>query len=679
MHRPTAAARAPVYAPAAGNRTVVLQFGPAIGTHGGMASVLESYARLPLSRVRFEFVPTWAPDAFAWGARLLAGAARRLQRAETSTTIAHVHLSQRGSFVREGLLVALARRRGIPVVVSLHGGNMAEFAERHPRLVGRVLSAADAVIALGPTTEELARRYASPDTRIVVVPNPIEIPADVRPAGDLPPVALFAGEVGRPKGADVLIDAWPRVHAACPSARLIIAGPPGDVEPAPFEDVEWTGALSRAEVGARLAQSRVAVLPSRNEVMPMFLLEAMAAARPIVTTPVGEMPSLVGEAGLLVPPGEADALADALILLLTDPTEATRRGTALRRRAEERFSPTRVAAELEAVYESVAPALRRTDARAHGHSSADITVTMCAFNAAATIDGALASVAGQTMAPGAVVVVDDGSSDNTAALAQAWRDQLPIDVVKLDQNVGVGEARRQAVARATTPLVAILDADDVWLPDHLETMLDVYRRTPGIVTAHALVWVPGEGIGPANEATRYVPPPDGQLRRLLDHDFLSTTTLFARSDCDRAGSFRAIPAAEDWDLWLRMVRNGVQVSRAGHPTVMYRIGANSLSFGYRATISDAYVLELAVREAVTDDERRWARQSLRRVEANGALAKAFEHARDGQNGRARASALRALRHGTKHVRLRAAVIALAPRAASRIHEQRITDLGNWIH
>ena len=679
MHRPTAVARAPANAPAAGNRTVVLQFGPAIGTQGGMASVLESYARLPLSRVRFEFVPTWTPDAFAWGARLLAGAARRLQRSETSTTIAHVHLSVRGSFVREGLLVALARRRGIPVVVSLHGGKLLEFGERHPRLVGRVLSAADAVIALGPTTEELARRYASPGTRIVVVPNPIEIPADVRPAGDLPPVALFAGEVGRPKGADVLIDAWPRVHAACPSARLIIAGPPGDVEPAPFEDVEWTGALSRAEVGARLVQSRVAVLPSRNEVMPMFLLEAMAAARPIVTTPVGEMPSLVGEAGLLVPPGEADALADALILLLTDPTESTRRGTALRRRAEERFSPTRVAAELEAVYESVAPALGRTDARAHGHSSADITVTVCAFNAAATIDGALASVAGQTMAPGAVVVVDDGSSDNTAALALAWRNQLPIDVVKLDPNVGIGEARRQAVARATTPLIAILDADDVLLPDHLETMLDVYRRAPGIVTAHALVWVPGKGIGPANEATRYVPPPDGQLRRLLDHDFLSVTTLFARSDCERAGGFRKLRAAEDWDLWLRMVRNGVLVSRAGHPTVMYRIGANSISFGYRATTSDAYVLELAVREAVTDDERRWARQSLRRFEAKGALAKAYEHACDGQNGRARASALRALRYGTKRVRLRAAVIALAPRAAARIHEQRTPDLGRWIH
>jgi glycosyltransferase involved in cell wall biosynthesis len=678
MHRPTAAAGASAHAPATGDCTVVLQFGPEIGTHGGMASVLESYARLPLSRFRFEFVPTWTPDAFAWGARPLAGAVRRLLQADPSTTIAHVHLSKGGSFVREGLLVALARRRGIPVVVSLHGGQMLEFGESHPRLVGRVLSAADAVIALGATTEELARRYASPGTRIVVVANPIELPADVRPAGDLAPVALFAGEVGRLKGADVLIDAWPRVQAACPSARLIVAGPPADVEPVPLQNVEWTGALSRAEVGALLVQSRVAVLPSRFEVMPMFLLEAMAAARAVVATSVGEVPSLVGDAGLVVPPGDADALAEALVAVLNDPTEATRRGTELRQRAEEQFSPARVAAELEAVYESVAPGRRTTGEHAADHSSTDITVTVCAFNAAATIDGALASIAGQTKAPGAVIVIDDGSSDNTAALAQAWRDQLPIEVVTLDANVGVGEARRQAVAHTTTPLVAILDADDVMLPDHLETMLDVYRHTPGVVTAHALHWVPGQGIAPANEATRFVPPPDAQLRRLLDHDFLSTTTLFARSDYDRAGGFRAIPAAEDWDLWLRMVRNGVQVSRAGHPTVLYRIGTSSLSYGYSTTTSDAYVLDLAVREAVTDDERRWARQSLRRVQANGALAKAFDYACDAQNGPARAAAVGALRYGTTRVRVRAAVVALAPHVAARMHEERTADLSRWI-
>jgi glycosyltransferase involved in cell wall biosynthesis len=140
----------------------------------------------------------------------------------------------------------------------------------------------------------------------------------------------------------VLLDAWPRVVSAVPGARLLLLGPRYDVVPeraAPgLTGVEPLGAQPQAVVERTLARARVAVLPSRNEHVPAFLVEAMAAGCGVVATPVGRVPELVasaaaGEApGVLVPVGDADALADALIVAL-DPEVAAARGSAASRRA----------------------------------------------------------------------------------------------------------------------------------------------------------------------------------------------------------------------------------------------------------------------------------------------------------------------------------------------------------
>ena len=113
------------------------------------------------------------------------------------------------------------------------------------------------------------------------------------------------------------------------------------------------GTLPRERLLEQIASSRVAVLPSRAEVMPMFLLEAMARARPVVSTPVADIPALLGGVGRIVPVGDPAALADQLVALLADPRGATEEGEALRRRAVENFAPGPVAAQLEALYDEV--------------------------------------------------------------------------------------------------------------------------------------------------------------------------------------------------------------------------------------------------------------------------------------------------------------------------------------
>jgi hypothetical protein len=310
------------------------------------------------------------------------------------------------------------------------------------------------------------------------------------------------------------------------------------------------------------------------------------------------------------------------------------------------------------------------------YASDDVTVVICAYNAAAYINTALAGVAGQTDPPGHVIVVDDGSSDHTVDLARDWEPVLPIEVVALEHNAGAGNARKVGIERATTSLIAVLDSDDYWLPDHLTTMLQTYASAGGLVTAREFWWVPGLGLGTPDGRHRDVPPPEQQLKRIIDRCFVSIGTLFAREDCLRVGNFRAI-RAEDWDMWIRMIRAGTRVTRAPHKTFLYQVRPGSQSFGLRVFDESLPVVEHAVQEAATPEERRWAEASLRRWRAGKALALAYEHARAGQSAKARVWAVKALR-GNARTFARASFMAALPRKGAEIHNRLMNDLSRRV-
>jgi len=198
----------------------------------------------------------------------------------------------------------------------------------------------------------------------------------------------------------------------------------------------------------------------------------------------------------------------------------------------------------------------------HGQAGAGgIAVVIPAYNSGRTLGATLASVAGQTVLPAAVVVGDDHSDDETPALARRWQDLLPVVVVTLERNAGPAAARRAAIARTDAPLLALLDADDVWLPDHLESLAALHARFGGIVCADALRWHPGEGIRDETQRDHFpIPPPERQMLDILRHNFVSIGALFPRVAYDEVGGFRdGVSGAEDWDLWIRMIRKGLRV------------------------------------------------------------------------------------------------------------------------
>ena len=248
-----------------------------------------------------------------------------------------------------------ARLAAVPIVSHLHIANVFRPSTRF--LLARLDNAtARFATALVAVSEETRRAYEAQGypRRIRVVYNgvaPERVDADgVRDELAIPPQAPLVAEVARlcdVKGQRELIDALVDV----PAAHVVFVGADlergGDYERALRRRAEDRGVSDRVvfagyrdDAARIIAAADVIALPSWTEGLPIVVLEAMALGRPVVATPVGGTRELVvdGETGLLVPPRDAGALADALRRLVDDASLRDRLGDAGRRRAAERFS-----------------------------------------------------------------------------------------------------------------------------------------------------------------------------------------------------------------------------------------------------------------------------------------------------------------------------------------------------
>ncbi|WP_104130084.1 glycosyltransferase family 4 protein [Cryobacterium sp. N21] len=307
--------RVPLAPAAQSERLLAVHIGRSGEVAGGMSQVVNGYLAHSFADFDLRMVSSRDGSGGVRAAGLAASAfwkVLRLARPERTVVIAH--LSQGGSFAREGALLALAHARGFATVAQLHGSSFADFAEKRPGLVGRVLRAADVVLTLSAESQVAAAEFV-PLERVVLVPNAV---ADgVR--REIEPLVVFGGAVSTRKGVDVLVAVWQRLAPQHPLWKLVIAGPIVDQPAVPLTRGEFVGALSHEALMKLLERSAIAVLPSRDEAMPMFILEAMARRNCVVATRVGGVPAVLANGvGMIVEPGDADSLEVALRHAITD-------------------------------------------------------------------------------------------------------------------------------------------------------------------------------------------------------------------------------------------------------------------------------------------------------------------------------------------------------------------------
>ncbi|MFT5530974.1 MAG: glycosyltransferase involved in cell wall biosynthesis [Candidatus Poriferisodalaceae bacterium] len=245
-----------------------------------------------------------------------------------------------------------------------------------------------------------------------------------------------------------------------------------------------------------------------------------------------------------------------------------------------------------------------------------ISVVIPAFNASSTLRQTLGSVAGQTLQPYEVIVVDDESTDNTIEVARSFADILPIRIVEQPQNAGVGIARRAGLAAATGDAISFIDSDDVWLPNHLHELSRIYTGPGCIATAQFLAWTPGVPLNPTPSAEIIrLPPPEEQALTILEGSFLWIAGLFSREDYERTEGYRSYATGEDWDVWIQLLLNGAVAVQCHVPTVLYRQRLGSLTTDLEAMLGrEIEILEHHLPNLAGARLRR-ARSTIRRRKA----------------------------------------------------------------
>jgi glycosyltransferase involved in cell wall biosynthesis len=280
---------------------------------------------------------------------------------------------------------------------------------------------------------------------------------------------------------------------------------------------------------------------------------------------------------------------------------------------------------------AAARGVRHGDSVAASASPA-VSVIVPAYNAARFIADALESVFAQTFGDFEIVVVNDGSPD-TPALERALapcRDRL---TYVAQENGGPSRARNAAARAARGRYLALLDADDVWEPDYLASQVAALEADPSADAVYANGVIFGDGADAGREMMDAFPSGDGEVtfeRVLTGECTVLICAVVRRAAFERVGGFDDdLRAAEDFDLWLRVLKSGGRILCNRRRLMRYRRSAGSNSSSQERMYAGALAVfeKTAARDDLSAGERRAVereraryRAMLRRAEGKRALA-----------------------------------------------------------
>ena len=289
----------------------------------------------------------------------------RLARASRGADLIHVHLASYWGFYLPMLAIALARPwRRLPVVASYHGGKARPFVAAQRRRVMALLRYIDVLLT---SAQAVAAVFEDRGVCPILLPNVVDLDAfDLQSTGprNLPaqpePRLLWIKRFDEVSNPALMVRAFALVRRQVPTARLVMIGDgPRRAEIEALAaglgaPVEFAGRVSFEALKAAYVAADIFVSSSAVDNQPNTLLEASAHGLPIVATAVGGVPEMVhdGVDALLAPPDDPEALAQAIVRLLTEPGLAQGLSQAAIANAQ-RFTWDAVRPQMMAVYGTV--------------------------------------------------------------------------------------------------------------------------------------------------------------------------------------------------------------------------------------------------------------------------------------------------------------------------------------
>jgi glycosyltransferase involved in cell wall biosynthesis len=232
-----------------------------------------------------------------------------------------------------------------------------------------------------------------------------------------------------------------------------------------------------------------------------------------------------------------------------------------------------------------------------------VSILIPAYNAAQYLPQALDSVLAQTFKDFEIILIDDGSKDNTRAIVEEFQKQCPDKIRYIYQeNQGLSGARNAGLQQAKGEFIALLDADDMWCPERLEFGIKAIEADPSIGLVHANITrisTAGEFLSTPRRDKRFLSGFIFEHLFLRKADIACPTVLFRRSCCDSVGMFDSklgYLGCEDRDLWLRIAKS-YKIVYIDKVLARYRVRRDGMShnvgnmFRARVYIIDKYFPE----------------------------------------------------------------------------------------
>lgn len=535
-----------------------------------------------------------------------------------------------------------------PVIWYLHETLVAIRLMRQISEIRPTLRMADLLVTPTQRTAEVYQDLT--DTPITVVPYGIPVPPQTVPQQKgRERIFVTLGSFEPRKGQDVLLEAIARFNQSSPGeGRFKMAGRVLDAaffenlqaRASDLENVELISALDHSGATALLAEADALVSPSRDETMPVAILEAMGLGKAVVSTDVGGVREWIcdGMNGLIVPPENSNELAAALTRCLADPKLLAQLGATARRTFDHHFTLERFGTRFAELMESVAQRkivrrsiasisyedwIARFDAGTPGDRAALrrrvralrrqplISVVLPVYNPELKVlAAAIESVERQLYERWELCLADDASTDPGVRpfLEEKARGDARIKVTFREKNGHISACSNSAIQLATGEWCALLDQDDEFAENALAHIALEIDRHPEA----GLIYSDEDKIDAAGVRSNPFFKPDWNPELFLGQNFINHLGVYRTALLRAIGGFReGFEGSQDYDLALRCIEN-LEPAQVRHvPRILYHWRAVA---GSLAAVADAkpYAKE-AARRAIDDHLRR--QEIVGRVEA----------------------------------------------------------------
>jgi glycogen synthase len=459
------------------------------------------------------------------------------------------------------------------------GASLVAYAEEYAR------THADLVLAVGATDACVAaigghrlRRY---------LPSLVDLDASVdHPAQEGLPAhtVLWLGPIRPDAGLETLLRAVQLADAREPGLRVVLRGADTPTDPVgrsywdhlrrqlpePLRhSVTFACPLRVPELGSLPPAGTQCVLASRACGTPGEALLAIAAGF-VITAPddsIGAELLLANNTGRVVPDGDPQTLADALVENARRPADGKRRAVAASQRVRRRYAAQRVAeCRAKAYGWPLRPAPTGRDVL--GKAAASVVIPV--YNQGRFLGAAVDSIRRSGLEDPDIVVVDDGSTDPDTV---ATLERISGVTMLRREHRGLSAARNAGIERARAGFVLVLDADDLVAPDFLPAAVEALNRQDDIGFVGGYV----RYFGLLNLI--YVPAGPVDDLNLVLHTFLKSMVLYRREALERVGGYdENLPAFEDWELQVRLAEHGYSADVLPLVGQLYRRHSESMSF-----------------------------------------------------------------------------------------------------